>query len=201
MQAGYGMVQAHWLEEMSFLPPAMFVLGLTQDHAMKFVPAYYDGTSTSGSGVYSYVETYRGYEPHGQGDDIAILKLYTPLGDALGYFGAKTYNDDWEDGNYWTKCGYPSAVSSGQRPSRITWFPIIDDDNDGAGVELEYHADGSGGDSGGPVFGWWNDLPYIIGAHSGGEEEYEFPFSIIKNNVSAGGSILPNLINWGRSNW
>lgn len=168
---------------------------------MQFIPAYYDGGSLLGSGVSSYVQSYRGYRDHGQGDDMAVLKLYTPLGDSLGWFGSKTYDDDWEDGNYWTKCGYPGAVASGNRPSRITWFPIIDDDNDGAGVELEYHADASDGDSGGPVFGWWDGSPYVIGTHSGGEEEYQFPFSIVKNNVAAGGSALPNLIIWAQNNW
>jgi hypothetical protein len=135
-------------------------------------------------------------------DDMAVLKLSIPLGDSLGFFGCQLYRDAWEGGNYWTKCGYPGAVASGLRPSRVTWFPIIDDDNDGQGVELEYRADGSPGDSGGPVFGWWDDgYPYVIGTHSGGEEEYEFPFSIIKNNVAAGGAVLSNLIGWARSNW
>ena len=168
---------------------------------MRFVPAYYDGVSTLGSGISSYVQSYRGYKDHGQGDDMAVLKLYTPLGDSLGWLGSKTYNDDWEDGHYWTKCGYAGSVASAERPNRVTWFPIIDDDNDGAGVELEYRADSSSGDSGGPVFGWWDGEPYVIGAHSGGEEEYQFPFSIIKNNVAAGGSALPNLIIWAQNNW
>lgn len=166
---------------------------------MQFIPAYYDGSSLSG--VSSYVQSYRGYRNHGQGDDMCTLKLYTPLGNSLGYFGYKTYHDSWEDGNYWTKCGYPGAVASGQRPSRITWFPVVDDDNDGAGVELEYKADSSSGDSGGPVFGWWSSSPYVIGTHSGGEQEYHFPFSIVKNNVAAGGSALSSLIGWARNNW
>jgi hypothetical protein len=168
---------------------------------MQFIPAYYDGSSLLGLGVSSYVQTYRGYEDYGQGDDMAVLKLYTPLGDTLGYFGYKTYHDSWEDGNYWTKCGYPVAVASGQRPSRITWFPIVDDDNDGAGVELEYKADATPGDSGGPVFGWWSGNPYIIGTHSVAELEYGFPFSIVKNNVAAGGGALSSLIGWARNNW
>lgn len=168
---------------------------------MQFVPAYYDGTSLMGSGVSSFVQSYRGYQDHGQGDDMATLKLYTPLGDSLGYFGYKTYHDSWEGGCYWTKCGYPGAIASANRPSRVTWFPIIDDDNDGAGVELEYRADSSKGDSGGPVFSWWNGKPYVIGTHSGGEEEYHFPFSIVKNNVAAGGGALSSLISWARNNW
>jgi V8-like Glu-specific endopeptidase len=169
---------------------------------MQFIPAYYDGASLLGSNVSSFVISARGYKDHGQGDDMAVLRLSVPLGDSLGFFGCQLYRDAWEDGNYWTKCGYPSAVASGSRPSRVTWFPIIDDDNDGNGVELEYRADATPGDSGGPVFGWWNDgFPYVIGTHSGSEEEYEFPFSIIKNNVAAGGLALSNLIGWARANW
>lgn len=178
-----------------------FVGALGWGWAMKFTPAYYDGSSTYGSGVYSWCEVGQGYRDHDQGDDMIVMKLYTPLGNSLGWFGSKTYNDDWEDGNYWTKCGYPGAVSSGQRPSRIMWYPIVDDDWDGAGLELEYKADSSGGDSGGPVFGWWDSGPHLVGVHSGGEEEYHFPFSIVKNNVAAGGSILPNLIIWAQNNW
>jgi V8-like Glu-specific endopeptidase len=168
---------------------------------MRFIPGYWDGSSVSGVSVASYVQSVRGYRDHDQGDDMAVLKLYTPLGDSLGYFGYKTYNDDWEGGNYWTKVGYPGMVAGGQRPSRVTWYPIIDDDNDGAGVELEYHADSSSGDSGGPVFGWWSSWPYVIGTHSGSEEEYEFPWYINKNNLAAGGSALSSLIGWARSNW
>src|SRR5262245_33184728 len=55
--------------------------------AMKFTPAYYDGRSTLGSSVYSYVERAKGYPDYDQGDDMAVLKLYTPLGNSLGYFG------------------------------------------------------------------------------------------------------------------
>jgi V8-like Glu-specific endopeptidase len=169
--------------------------------AMKFTPASYDGNSTYGSGVSSWCEVGYGYSNHDQGDDMIVMKLYTPLGNSLGWFGSKTYHDSWEGGHYWTKCGYPGAVASGQRPSRIMWFPIVDDDWDGAGLELEYKADASGGDSGGPVFGWWDSGPHLVGVHSGGEEEYHFPWSIVKNNVAAGGSILPNLIKWAQNNW
>lgn len=169
--------------------------------AMKFTPAYYDGNSTYGSGVSSWCEVGYGYSNHDQGDDMIVMKLYTPLGNSLGWFGSKTYHDSWEDGHYWTKSGYPGDVASGQRPSRIMWFPIVDDDWDGAGLELEYKADSSGGDSGGPVFGWWDNGPHLVGVHSGGEEEYHFPWYIVKNNVAAGGSILPNLIIWAQNNW
>lgn len=168
---------------------------------MKFVPATWDGASVIGSSVESYVQYYYGYKNHNQGDDMAVLKLYTPLGNTLGYFGARTYHDSWEGGHYWTKVGYPGAVASGARPSRIAWYPIVDDDSDGAGVELEYKADSSPGDSGGPVFGWWSGWPYVIGTHSGWEEEYHFPWYMVKNNLAAGGGALTNLVRWARNNW
>jgi V8-like Glu-specific endopeptidase len=162
-----------------------------------FVPAYYDGTSLYGASAASWVTSARGYKDHGQGDDMAVMRLAQPLGDWLGYFGYKTYNDDWEDGNYWTLAGYPGDVANAQRPSANYWFPITDDDNDGAGVELEYKADTNSGNSGGPVWGWWDGKPYVIGTHSGGEDNFGEP----KQNVAAGGSALSSLIAWARSNW
>jgi len=162
-----------------------------------FVPAYYDGASVYGANAASWVTSAHGYKNHNQGDDMAVMRLAEPLGDWLGYFGYKTYNDDWEDGNYWTLAGYPRDVADAQRPSAYYWFPITDDDNDGAGVELEYRADTNGGNSGGPVFGWWDNKPYVIGTHSGGEDNYGEP----KQNVAAGGSAMSSLIAWARSNW
>lgn len=82
---------------------------------MKFTPGYYDGKSTLGAGVYSNVEKAKGYSDYDQGDDMAVLKLYTPLGKSLGYFGYKTYTDDWEGFPYWTLIGYPGAVGGGRR--------------------------------------------------------------------------------------
>jgi V8-like Glu-specific endopeptidase len=162
-----------------------------------FVPAYYDGSSVYGSGGSSWVTHAYGYEDHDQGDDMAVMQLHQPLGNWLGYFGYKTYNDDWEGGPYWTLAGYPGMIAGGQRPSVQAGFPITDDDSDGAGVELEYKADASPGNSGGPVFGWWNSKPYVIGTHSGGEDN----FGEDKQNVAAGGSALSSLIKWARNHW
>ena len=162
-----------------------------------FVPGYYDGASVYGANAASWVTAGQGYRNHSQGDDMAVLRLAQPLGDWLGYFGYKTYNDDWEDGNYWSMAGYPGDIAGAQRPSANYWFPVIDDDNDGAGVELEYQVDTNGGNSGGPVFGWWDGKPYVIGTHSGGEDNFGEP----RQNVAAGGSALSSLIGWARSSW
>jgi hypothetical protein len=130
-----------------------------------------------------------------------VLRLYTPLGNSYGYFGAKTYDSDWEGGNYWTLAGYPAAVASANRPSRQMWFPIVDDDSDGDADELEYYADSTPGDSGGPVFGFWSGLPYAVGTVSGGEKETFLWWTIEDDNAAAGGSAMVDLIRWARTNW
>jgi V8-like Glu-specific endopeptidase len=170
------------------------ILGLSW--AMKFVPAYYDGVSTLGSGVYSYVERAKGYSDYAQGDDMAVLKLYQPLGTSLGYFGSKTYNDDWEGGSYWTLISYPDDVAGGERPSCQSGIAVLDDDSDGPGVEFEHNGDTAPGSSGGPLWAWWGDSPRVIGTNSGEEHNWDED-----NNVAAGGSALSQLIKWARNNW
>jgi V8-like Glu-specific endopeptidase len=171
--------------------------------AMQFVPAYYDGVSVLGSGVSSWVSNCHGYDTSNNVSawDMAVCRLYTPLGNSYGYFGAKTYSSSWEGGNYWTLAGYPAALASGRRPSRQMWFPIVDDDSDGSAKELEYYADQTGGDSGGPVFGFWSGLPYAVGTASGGEKSTFLWWTIEDDNVAAGGAALVDLVGWARSNW
>lgn len=170
-----------------------------------FLPGLFD--SKRSFDQFSYVKTWRQYLPYDQGSDIAIMRLHSPIGEQLGWFGTKTYDDSWEDGNYWTRIGYapiPEKGSSGTRPNRVLNFPIIDDDGS-YGVELEYRSDASPGDSGGPVFAWWDGSPHIVGVHSGGESEFDLGafgrFFVALNNVAAGGPALPDLVNWGWANW
>jgi len=70
-------------------------------------------------------------------------------------------------------------------------------------MELETEdGDASPGDSGGPMFGTWDDGPYIVGVLVGGETEYFFwPFSAEDNNVASAGPTLTQLIQWARTNW
>jgi V8-like Glu-specific endopeptidase len=172
---------------------------------VQFVPAYYNGSSTLGSGVLSYVESYYGYNT---GDQVAawdycVMKLYDPLGDSLGWFGSKTYDDGWNDGNYWTLVGYPGSIANAEQPSWQGGISFHDDDEDGDAMELETdNGDSSPGDSGGPFFAWWADgSPYVVGVVSGEEEEYSFPFSTEDNNIAAAGSPMVDLILWAQSNW
>jgi hypothetical protein len=168
---------------------------------MKFVPSYYDGVSLNGPGVLSYVSDYWGYNDGQQVTawDVLLLRLYTPLGNQLGYFGSKTYDSSWENHPYWELCGYPSAVSS-ERPSYQLGISVLDHDNSGDAMQLEHHGDSTSGDSGGPFFSFWPDgFPYVVGTVSGGEAISGSGAE--DNNICAGGKAVVDLIKWGLANW
>jgi hypothetical protein len=168
---------------------------------MKFVPSYYDGASLDGPGVLSYVSDCHGYNDGQQVTawDMVLLRLYTPLGDQLGYFGSKTYDGGWENQPYWELCGYPSAISS-ERPSYQLGISVLDHDNSGDAMQLEHHGDSTSGDSGGPFFSFWPDgFPYVVGTVSGGESITGSGAE--DNNICAGGKAIVDLIKWGLSNW
>jgi len=177
---------------------------------MRFVPAFYDGISLHGTGVESYVSDARGYDVNGDvtGYDWAVCRLYQPLGSYLGYFGYNGYSDDWENDPYWSIIGYPGAIANANRPS--FQGSVTSDDTDGdsnGGLEIETKADLTPGNSGGPMFGWWNGDPRLIGVVSGQEEEWSPGFwpwewaDTELTNVIAGGAGFTNMMAWGRTNW
>jgi hypothetical protein len=84
---------------------------------IKFVPGYFDGHSVAGAGVESWVTDVHGYDAgQRQAWDLAVMRLENPLGGRLGTFGAKTYDDDWEDDPRWTLAGYPGEINV-----TVTW--------------------------------------------------------------------------------
>jgi V8-like Glu-specific endopeptidase len=140
-----------------------------------------------------------------QAYDLALVRLREPLGDRLGYFGCTIYDDDWEDDTRWTLVGYPGLVNvapgpagitgynnNGNMPTRQFGISVEDDDSDAEGLELEHRADTTGGNSGGPLFGFWPDGAHVIGVHSGGNTD---------TNVAAGGRAMWDLVNWARNTW
>jgi V8-like Glu-specific endopeptidase len=172
--------------------------------AMLFVPAYWDGASVYGAGASSFVSDYRGWNTGGgTAYDICLLRLYNPLGSWLGWIGSRTYDGDWEGGNYWVLTGYPGAIAGANRPVYQSGVPVLDDDEDGDAQQLEHHGDSSPGESGGPMFGFWNDGPHAIGTTSGGETISGGFLGIgdEDNNIAAGGSAMVDLVKWGLSNW
>jgi len=173
--------------------------------AMRFVPSYWNGAPALGPGAQSWTSDYRGWNTNNTvtAHDIAVLRLYDPIGSWLGWMGTKTYDSGWNGGAYWNLAGYPAAIAGGERPSNQSGIPVLDDDNDGDAKELEHHGDATGGDSGGPFFGFWNDGPYAVGVTSGGERIYGTPFGWWDedNNIEAAGRAMVNLVRWGLTTW
>jgi V8-like Glu-specific endopeptidase len=176
----------------------------SQSWAMLFIPAYWDGGSIFGAGATSYVSDYRGWNTGGgTAHDSCVLRLYQPLGNQLGWMGSRTYDSGWEGGNYWALTGYPGAIAGANRPAFQTGVAVLDDDEDGDAQQLEHHGDSSPGESGGPMFGFWNDGPHAIGTTSGGETISGGFLGIGNedNNIAAGGNAMVDLVKWGLSNW
>jgi V8-like Glu-specific endopeptidase len=167
-----------------------------------FVPGYFDGSSTVG--LASWTEAYRAITispgEETQDRDISILKLYNPLGDALGWMGMRTYHDDWEDQSVWALVGYPD-ITAGERPTFQTGIAVIDDDPSGDFMEIEHRGDASDGNSGGPLWSQWSDGPYLVGVHSGSELKMVGPIVAEDNNVAAGGRGMVNLANQLEAEW
>lgn len=178
---------------------------------VRFVPAYFDGTSTVR--MASWCEAFRvatvDVSDETQAFDVAVAKLYDPLGEALGWFGARAYDDDWEDQELWTLVGYPTIAlgfrSENKWPTIQRGIRVVDDDPDGRFTEVEHMGDASEGNSGGPLFGTWPEGPYVIGTHSGYEYR-EIPLLFVhivteNNNVAGGGAGMVDMVRQARIDW
>jgi V8-like Glu-specific endopeptidase len=173
--------------------------------AMQFVPSFWNGAPLLGAGAQSWTSDYRGWNTNDTvaAHDIAVMRLYDPIGSWLGWMGTKVYDSSWNGGSYWTLAGYPGAVAGAQRPSYQSSIVVLDTDSDGDAQEIEHHGDATAGDSGGPFFGFWNDGPYAVGTTSGGEAITGtlFGWWDEDNNIEAGGKAMVDLVSWARSNW
>lgn len=173
---------------------------------MRFVPAYFNGTSLYGAGVESYVSDVRGYDVQvtSQGmigasygctnhSDRHLATLATTATPQIGMIclsGVILATPD---------------IDNAEEPSFQQGYTINDTDGDSnGGEELETeNCDLYFGNSGGPIFAWWNNGtdPRIVGVVSGQETEYKFPIFTRNDNVFASGDGFVNMSGWGRSNW
>jgi V8-like Glu-specific endopeptidase len=173
--------------------------------AMQFVPNYWNGAPLLGAGAQSWTSDYRGWNTNDTvaAHDIAVMRLYDPIGSWLGWMGTKVYDSGWNGGAYWTLAGYPGAIAGAQRPSYQSGIPVLDTDGDGDAQEIEHHGDATAGDSGGPFFGFWSGSPYAVGVTSGGEAITGTPFGWWNedNNIEAGGRAMVDLVLWAQANW
>jgi V8-like Glu-specific endopeptidase len=175
---------------------------------MRFVPAYYDGQSALGAGAESYVSDAHGwdvsyYSQTPDAHDMAVLRLYDPLGESLGFFGSKPYSDSWNGQPYWNITGYPGAIASAERPSYQLDISVIEAEPSTDALDIEHRGDSTRGDSGAPFWATWPDgFPYVIGTVSGGEIVWDANGAVTEdNNNVAGGNAVNDLIRWGRQTW
>jgi V8-like Glu-specific endopeptidase len=162
---------------------------------MLFVPGYYDGQSALGPGAASWITEAHCWNTNNvTSQDTAVLRLHTPLGTTLGHLGVKVYDSSLQDRGYWTLAGYATTVAGGARPSFQAGISITGQHTDGDSIELEHSGHAASGDSGGPLFGFWDDGAHIVGTTSGTE-------SGGGTQIAAGGRALVDLVSWAESNW
>ncbi|MFO1498640.1 MAG: trypsin-like serine protease [Verrucomicrobiota bacterium] len=169
--------------------------------AMKFVPGYYQGQSTVGANFFSWVKSTTYYDGDDAGAwDFALLELYQPLGDSVGYFGVRTYNDDWDDLHVWAAAGYPSmSPFNNQIPSYLLGVSIYDEDTDGDASELDSDdQDNSRGNSGGPLWAVWPNGPYMVGVTSANHHTDYGPFGDDYYVMNAAGKAMVDLVGLAR---
>jgi V8-like Glu-specific endopeptidase len=174
---------------------------------MKFVANYADGNGVASSYVQTGYGVARYQDASGAdtGHDVAICRLYTSIGNTVGWMGSQSWHDlsTYENmSNSLFSIGYPGAYKNAEEPEWAYFPNLHDTDDDGQGaIELECDDFASPGWSGGPIYGPVNNQWTVIGVDSDSESEYIFPASVEHDSVFAGGSWMVGLIQYGLANW
>jgi V8-like Glu-specific endopeptidase len=168
---------------------------------VRFTPSSYDGTEPFGhthavhiywfnrdSGDNSIDQTEEQF-------DYVVVVLDERIGERTGWMGARGYHDTWDGLTAWSHMGYPADLNNGQRPSFQGGFAL-----DGSNSEpdeheaLQHTADVWPGQSGGPVFGWWDgDVgPRAVGVQS---------WQLSDVNGASGGGDLDELVIQARTDF
>lgn len=128
-------------------------------------------------------------------EDYAVLILDQRLGDLFGYMGARTYDSGWDDETYWGTIGYPGEVAGGVWPTYQVDRWLDEDEWDlGSGRAMTTSADATTGQSGSPMFGMWDDGPYVVAVLSA----HGSVWASGTENWCSGGSDLTRLVRIAR---
>jgi V8-like Glu-specific endopeptidase len=161
---------------------------------VKFTPSYFDGSAPFGIawGTRIYWEGTKVFGPsisrnEGQHDYVCVV-LDRDIGNLTGWMGSRSWSDDWDDLAVWRHIGYPSDLSSMQRPSYQRDIAL-----DGSFWDREVHSrifhrgDVWPGQSGGPFFAWWpgESFPRMVADQSGQSSD---------ENSASGGAHMVNCI-------
>lgn len=130
---------------------------------LTFTPAYFDGDTPFGGTFATHVYWVKKDNNNGVSDgdegqyDYVVLVLNDRIGDKTGWLGTRRYTDAWDPLAAWWHIGYPADLTSMQRPTFQSWFTMNGDDTQGDAHEIIRHqADVFPGQSGGPMFGFWD---------------------------------------------
>jgi V8-like Glu-specific endopeptidase len=165
---------------------------------VRFTPSYFDGDAPFGESygvhIYWYVkEDGDGFISGTETDfDYVVVVLDHRIGESTGWMGARHYNDDWDSLNVWSHMGYPGDLNSGQRPIFISPFKLDGTDDDAQ--DMLHKADVFPGQSGGPMFAWWDG---DVGPRAVAVQSYQNA----SNNGASGGRSLRNLVAQARTDF
>lgn len=164
-----------------------------------FTPSYFDGNAPFGnSGIIHWYAYRKVVGPLISDDDVkqdyVVLVLSQRLGDLCGFMGTRGYSSDWNGLADWSHIGYPGDISGGTRPTFQGGFAIDKTDGGGDDEEEEHKADVFPGQSGGPLFAWWDGEPWprATGVQSAQDAA---------TNWAGGGNDIPNLVNQARADF
>ncbi|MEZ4824905.1 MAG: hypothetical protein R3C61_01225 [Bacteroidia bacterium] len=129
---------------------------------LTFTPAYFDGNAPFGSTYATHIywvkkDNNDGFSNGDEGQyDYVVLVLNDRIGERTGWLGTRRYTDAWDSLAAWWHIGYPGDLNSQQRPTFQSWFTMNGhDDQDDAHQIFFHQADVFPGQSGGPMFGFW----------------------------------------------
>jgi V8-like Glu-specific endopeptidase len=163
---------------------------------VRFTPSYFDGDAPFGESygvhIYWYVqEDGDGFIENSEEDfDYAVVVLDHRIGESTGWMGARHYDDAWDTLNVWSHMGYPTDLNSGERPIFVSPFTMNGTDDDAQ--DMLHQADVFPGQSGGPMFGWWDG---DVGPRAVAVQSYQNS----SNNGASGGRSLRNLVALART--
>ncbi|WEW55872.1 hypothetical protein PRK78_001306 [Emydomyces testavorans] len=186
-----------------------FPWGYSDGRWMRFIPGFGNGSEPYGS---SYVSRCRGVKNtfNVTGIDYVVCHLCQPLGDRVGWMGTRWWK---EESAYtrrsWSSSGYPIDSFHGQAQMFIPNINLFEIEYHGdLGVELESKTFASAGWSGGPMWGYIDGQPTIVGVCSGGERDCSERVGGCLgsdtgdyHDVSAGGKLMTDLVTHAMANW
>ncbi|KAL2221013.1 trypsin-like cysteine/serine peptidase domain-containing protein [Thermoascus aurantiacus ATCC 26904] len=190
-----------------------FPWGFGPGRWMRFVPAYSNGTEPYGG---SYVSQCRGVKNtfNVTGIDYIICHLCDPLGEVAGWMGTQWWSEP-EDyiGRPWRSSGYPADSFQGNTQMLLSNVNLTEVEfHSDKGKELESDIFASPGWSGGPMWGYIDGAPKIVGVCSGSEKDCSeqvkgcYGIEGVKDidtfhDVSAGGRLMTDLTIYGMTHW